>query len=110
MKKPNKICFVIFTFFVLIVTLLKAESGEEHSIAPVEGFVPNSKTAISIARAVWIPIYGETQINKQKPYQVVLENKKWIIKGSLPKGVPGGVAYAEIAKKDGRILRVTHSR
>jgi hypothetical protein len=73
--------------------------------------VPDAKTAIRIAVAVWEPIYGEEQIAGEKPYTARLStNGVWIVEGTLPKGYVGGVAIAEIAKEDGKILRVSHGR
>ena len=84
----------------------KAEQTSGY--VPKEGFVPDAKTAIRIAVAVWSPIYGEKQIQREKPYKAKLKNGVWFVEGSLPKGWGGGVAYASISKRDGRILDVGH--
>lgn len=97
------ISVVSISFFVWI-----APSAQEHSYVPPDGFVPNKETAIRIAAAVWIPIYGEDNIKKQAPYNTQLVNGAWIVTGTLPKNSIGGVAYIELLKKDGRILRVSH--
>ena len=68
-------------------------------------------TAIKIAVAIWEPIYGEDQIAREKPYRARLDtNGVWVVEGSLPQGRLGGIAVAEIAKNDGRILRVSHGK
>jgi hypothetical protein len=72
-------------------------------------YVPNEETARKIAEAIWLPIYGES-IYKQKPFVVTLERNIWIVEGSLPEGMKGGVAYIEIQKKDCKILKVIHSK
>jgi len=72
--------------------------------------VPNQETAIKIAVAVWEPIYGANEIAGEKPYQARLTNGVWIVEGTLPKDVVGGVAEARIAKNDGRILKVSHGK
>lgn len=73
--------------------------------------MPDSKTAIKIAVAVWEPIYGEKHIAGEKPYTArLVNNSVWIVEGSLPKQYTGGVAIVEIAKEDGRILRVSHGK
>ncbi|HEV2968767.1 MAG TPA: YbbC/YhhH family protein, partial [Pirellulales bacterium] len=83
----------------------------KHAFQPEDGIVPDEKTAIKIAVAVWEPIYGEVQIAREKPYHARLDTKGvWIVEGSLPEGWFGGVAIAEIAKDDGRILRVSHGK
>lgn len=77
---------------------------------PEAGFVPDAATAIRIAEAVWLPIYGETVLT-EKPFEARLIGKGvWVVQGSLPKGMKGGVPYIEISKRDGRILEVTHGK
>ena len=98
---------------VILASLAFAAGAVEpapHSYTPKGGFVPNERAAIAIAVAVWVPIYGEEQILMQKPYTATLVNDTWVVEGSLPKNMAGGVARAEIAKKDGRIVRVTHGK
>jgi hypothetical protein len=87
-----------------------AEEPKSHSYVPKGDFVPNEATAIAIAIAVWTPIYGAETIAKQKPYVAKLVSGIWIVEGSLPERALGGVARAEIAKEDGRVLRVTHGK
>ena len=71
--------------------------------------IPNAKTAIKIAEAVWLPIYGK-KIYKEKPFIAKLNSSKiWIVEGSVY-GTKGGAAYIEIQKKDGKILKVYHEK
>ena len=37
-------------------------------VKPKDGYVPDGKTAIRLAVAVWEPIYGADQIAHEKPY------------------------------------------
>ena len=77
-------------------------------------YVPDEETAKKIAEAIWIPIYGEEHILKQRPYKVKLVNDIWVVEGLIPEPyrydprVRGGGAYIEIRKKDCKILKVTH--
>ena len=92
-----------------------AQTTAPHSYVPPKGFVPDSATAVRIAEAVWIPIYGAEQIASEHPIVAVLRGDTWIVTGSLPTPPPGadmagGVAVAEIAQQDGRILRVSHGK
>lgn len=81
------------------------------SYMPKEGYVPDAKTAMRIAVAVWSPIYGEKKIQNEKPFRARLRRGVWTVTGSLPKGWDhGGVAEADISKRDGRILRVIHGK
>ena len=87
------------------------QTDNRYNFKPKDGYVPDEETAISIAIAVWKPIYGKEKIEKEKPYKANLKNGVWTVTGSLPKGQrKGGVAEAEIAKDDGRILRIIHGK
>jgi hypothetical protein len=77
---------------------------------PPGGYVPDAATAIKIAVAVWEPIYGRKQIQNQKPFRGALRDGVWTVYGSLPPNTPGGVAEADISKKDGRVLRVMRGK
>jgi len=90
--------------------LLSAQHALPHSYVPAKGFVPDSITAVRIATAVWDPIYGARQIQGEQPFRASLRDGIWTVEGSLPENTVGGVAVAEIAKRDGRILRVSHGK
>lgn len=47
---------------------------------------------------------------KGRSNKAILRDGVWYVEGSLPKGLVGGVAIAEIAKDDGRILRISHGQ
>jgi hypothetical protein len=100
------VCLVLFVFAASSV----AQETAPHGYYPKDGYVPDADTAIRIALAVWEPIYGKAQIEKEKPYRACVKGGIWIITGSLPSGWRGGVALAEISKKDGQILRISHGR
>lgn len=113
MKNKNLILLfagiLIFSITGSPITL-RADEAQKHNYKPEEGYVPDEETAIKIAVAVWIPIYGKEQIEGEKPYQAVLKDGVWYVTGFLPEGWLGGVAEAEIAKDDGRILRISHGK
>jgi hypothetical protein len=108
MKKNQLLLFTLF----FAAQFAFAGEDSEHTYKPKAGYVPDAKTAIKIAVAVWEPIYGVEKIAKEKPYRTELTNAVWIVQGSFNKGKgwKGGVAIAEIAKDDGRILRVSHGK
>ena len=74
------------------------------------GVVPDASTAIRIAEAVCIPIYGEQAVQHERPFDATLEDEVWTVTGSLPDGMLGGVAEVRISKQDGRILGVLHGQ
>ena len=104
----NKI-FLSITFLAFTVGLFAADEAN-YNYKPKDGYVPDEKTAIAIAVAVWSPIYGEEEIQKEKPFKATLKDGVWQVAGSLPDRTPGGVAIAEISKNDARILRVSHGK
>ncbi|PAW79857.1 MAG: hypothetical protein B9S32_00585 [Verrucomicrobia bacterium Tous-C9LFEB] len=106
----------ILLSLLLAITAITFISGapttaeKPHSYVPPNGFVPDAATAIRIAQTVWIPIYGE-KVLKQKPFIAELDDKGvWHVHGSLSEGLKGDTALAEISKKDGTILRVSHGK
>jgi len=53
---------LLLSTVTLLPIVLAAQREQPHSYVPDSGFVPNAATAVRIAEAVWIPIYGEAQI------------------------------------------------
>jgi hypothetical protein len=76
---------------------------------PKEGFVPTAEMAFQIAESILSKIYGKETIESEKPFSINLENDVWMIEGYLEQGVKGGVAYMEIQKSNGEILKVIHT-
>ena len=83
---------------------------------PNEGFVPDKATAIRIAEAVLMPVYGEKQIESERPFKAILREGVWTVTGTLscPDGKTmhcvGGVAAVQISKSDARIISMIHGK
>ena len=84
---------------------------------PPQGYVPDSATAVQIAEAVLIPVYGKKQIESEKPLTAKLEKDVWTVSGTLrcPDGkggittqCAGGTVVVQISKIDARIISMTH--
>ncbi len=84
---------------------------------PKQGYVPDSTTAVKIAEAVLIPVYGKTKIASERPFTARLEAGIWTVQGSLhcPDGkggtttrCVGGVAVVKLSKADARVLSMIH--
>ena len=108
----KKIIFIRSTVACIVALLWttcmqKEESPKEND--PIkDGYIPNEETAVKVAEAIWLPIYGK-EIYKEKPFHATLLNDSiWLVEGTLEKGAIGGTVYAEIQKKDCKILKVTH--
>lgn len=87
---------------------VNTQQSDRNSYKRKNGYVPDEQTAISIAVAVWIPIYGKENIEGEKPYRAALKNGVWTVTGSLPEGYVGGTAEAQISQDSGCILRIIH--
>lgn len=103
---------ILFTGLFTALSSFGADDAKPHSATPKDGFVPNEQAAIQIAVAVWTPIYGKDNIERQKPYKTWLKDGIWHVAGHLPKdmNIKGGVAIAEIQKLDAKIVRVSHGK
>lgn len=105
-----KITVLSGLFFCLGVVQLSNIYAQEHSYVPGNGFVPDQATAAVLAEAILKPIYGEQNIERQKPLRVSFKNDVWVVRGGLPEGLMGGVAMIEISKKDAKVIRVSHGK
>lgn len=88
----------------------RGPDAEPVDFSPETGFVPDAATAIGVATAVLTPVYGPGPIERQKPLLAVLTDDVWSVRGQLADGALGGVASISINQRDGRIVRMTHSR
>lgn len=102
----------VFTWLIFFLGMIQFCNipAQEHSYVPDEGFVPDQATAAILAETILIPIYGEQNIDRQKPFKVILKNNVWVITGTLPEGLMGGVAIIEISKKNAKVIRVSHGK
>jgi len=109
---------LILTVALLFLPLTNAgvahESASSEAVQrayrPKKGYVPDEQTAIRIAEAVWIPIYGAQHIEKEKPFKATLKNGAWTVPGTLAEGVKGGTVMAIISSNSGCILGVGHKK
>jgi hypothetical protein len=101
---------------IVLLTMVYQKKNTKTSI-----LIPDEKTAIKIAEAVWLPIYGDN-IYKRIPFVANLKNDSvWIIKGTLnidtsniKKNIifvrSGGVPYLEINKFNCKVIKVSHGK
>ena len=102
-------CLLVLVATGTVLASQTALAGDP-TYKPAEGLVPTEDVAISIAVAIWGPIYGADQIPREKPYHAKLIGGVWWVSGSLPPGYFGGVAEGRIQKIDGRVLGVIHGK
>jgi len=110
-----------FTTAFLLTLLLTSSAFPQANVGyvPPAGYVPDAKTAINIAEAVLIPVYGKKQIESERPFTATLKNGVWTIAGTLrcPDGkggvttlCAGGVAVMRIVKQDARVVYMLHGK
>lgn len=96
---------ILLTGYLFFCTSVKSTKSET-----IKNYVPNEETAIKIAEAVWLPIYGN-EVLKNKPFVAKLvDGKIWRVEGSIGLNELGGVPIIEIQKSDCKILKVTHTK
>ena len=102
-----KIC-AAFCLALLIASLLLGQGFK-----PEQGYVPNSDTAVQIAEAALVPVYGKKTIESERRFTAELKDGVWTVSGTLrcPDGeggttthCDGGVAVVTISRADARIL------
>lgn len=104
---------VIATLIIFAISntaIAQVESMSKHSYVPLQGFVPDSITAVNIAVAVLAPVYGEDTIRSQAPFIASLKDDVWTVVGTFNRTGKGGVAEIQISRKDGTILRMSHGK
>ena len=76
----------------------------------VDTVVKSQESAIKYAETILFEIYGQKNIEKQKPYEVYKINGYWIIGGTLPKGMLGGTFLIIVNSQNGQIIKLTHGK
>src|SRR2546430_12636780 len=74
----------ILLALLVVPCLAGAQQPGPQGYVPPRGFVPDSATAVRIAIAAWIPIYGENMITAEKPFAATLQDSVWTVTGSAP--------------------------
>lgn len=116
--KTIRLCVFIFLVSGLAGTSTASEKApavqpnyvwttSKYNYRPPNGCVPDAKTAFKIADAILLPIYGENEVEDNKPFTAVLRKGIWTVGGmGYHPGLEGGGMEIDIAKSDGRILRI----
>ncbi len=105
---------ITLLLLMIVCNADKLSPQEPRGVLPKSGFVPDAATALKIADAVLIPVYGEAVVHSERPFKAVLKRDAWIVTGSVPcdghrgAACPGGAAEVRISKKSAQILFMTH--
>ncbi len=114
---------------IFIFSLLLYHNKGSNAIAGFNTFfqmptvVRDSTTAVKIAEAIWLPLFGEKIYNERPFIAKLIGDSVWQVRGSssintdthVPGGniitiYSGGVAYIKIRKSNCEILDVGHGK
>lgn len=94
-----------FWLLLAVVPPLQAQpAGRKFNLVTKEA------TALVIAQAVAIDLYGEEEISGQLPLKAVRLRDHWRVMGVLPPGIPGGVVEVHISIRDATVLKIFHTQ
>ena len=103
----------VVLFCALTLCNAQTDYWQQFREPPEKGWVPNEATAIKVAEAVWLPVFGD-EIYDYWPFTATLsEDSIWTVQGTLENIssnvlVAGGVPFVEIRKSDCKILILYH--
>ena len=108
---------ILFSTVFLLVAAQGQSSSLRGGFVPKDGFVPDSATAVAIAEAVLVPVYGKETVESERPFKATFQSGVWTVVGTLhcPSSegretvtCDGGNAEVKLSKADGRIVRMIH--
>jgi hypothetical protein len=100
---------IVFSSCITIISSYP-KGRQEKAWKESDGLVPDSFAAEAIAEIVWKTVYGK-EVAIFKPYKsILLGDTVWQVCGTLPRRYMGGVPYILIQKRDGKIIKVYHTR
>jgi len=82
------------------------ESEIDYTAKPI----PDSKSAVNVAEKILFEVYGKDEIIEQRPYNLVYQNGYWILNGTRPEPIIGGVFLIIMNSKDGKIIELIHGK
>src|ERR1700722_7224693 len=88
------------------------EALNNKAIKPVcvDKVIPDKETAVAVAEPILFRIYGKDQIIHEQPYVANLVDGYWILNGTLPEGWVGGTFLIVLSARDGKVVRLIHTK
>lgn len=87
-----------------------ADTTLHNVVGKQREIIKDKKTAVSVAEQILFAIYGQTNIKKQRPYEIYKIKNYWSISGTLERRSVGGTFLIIMDARDGRIIRITHGK
>jgi hypothetical protein len=104
----RRLWIAFFTLVSFSATGMGAASCAEI-IAEVEtSTVKTREQAVSIAEPILKSAYGADAIDRQKPLVAKQNGDVWVVRGTLPIGMKGGVAEVQLCARTGKVIKVLH--
>lgn len=112
-----RLCPCLLTLFLIFPVAAQQQQKtkqETHGYRPANGYVSDAATAVRVAEAVLIPVYGEQRIVAERPFKATLDGDVWTVAGTLYCGdgksemCAGGTATVKLSKDDARVLSMIH--
>ena len=113
------ICWAVLSIVVVLACFLTVGSdadatgslGKLNLVPLPEGYVPNARTAVAIAEAVWLPIFGMDIYDDWPFVAELVDDSIWVVKTTSKNPPPGMVQVGGgfvlmLSKRDGRVLFV----
>ena len=100
---------LLMVFAVCLVLVSSGHGSKAKSPLPSQGIIPDEVTAVKVAEAVFLPIFGQGEVTKFLPYHAQFKDGVWTVYGTLKPNSRGGTPQLTILKKDGKITEVWHS-
>jgi len=124
MKRKMFLLFLLVSFFCGIIFKYyydefsyypnrRVVGQEDNGLLEQVDVIPDKKTAIKIAKILWLPIYGKKYLLGYSYKVELVGNEIWAIAGvkNIHRifGTKGGGPYIEIEKKTGLVLKIGHT-
>lgn len=117
------ILFVVFSGVLIAISKDKAVDIDAFDVSdynyyimhfPSEenlGNVSSTDELLEKVEAIWIEEYGE-EVKNEKPYQLLYDEKNdvWLVQGTLPLNMMGGVANILVEGNTGKVLAIWHDK
>lgn len=90
--------------------LALSKESQHNVVDNKKVLIKDHSTAIKIVEPILISIYGQENIESQKPYENYLIENYWVIMGTLKKDMVGGTFLIIIDARNAKILKITHCK
>lgn len=107
MKEKRVVLILLFSLLFVLATngLILCGQNVPGLFERPGGLVPTKETALKIAEAVLVPIYG-VKIMEDKPYQIKFSAGFWTIDGTTPPKAVGGSFHIVIRQRDAQVVEI----